>query len=217
VADAFTFDSMTSECVYSGNCPASFTYYNFTTSITAEKGVSSATVEIIDGDTASSVFYRNGGNGFPLDDKIQLIRSMSNVTTRGIQNTINLTVAVSHPVRKSKSCGLTCFFKILNADQFTNVTATFYTSNLPTNSGQGFIEDDVAMTRLQEVESTDYTYYTLLHDVQGLGAIFQPFDLKASGPKGTISNTFISWENIPFINIDSPTSSAVPTPTLAPH
>ncbi|KAK4041932.1 hypothetical protein C8A01DRAFT_14426 [Parachaetomium inaequale] len=47
----------------------SFEWWNFTTTVTTSQGLSSLTVEVIDGGSSSTI-YSNGGNGFPLETDI---------------------------------------------------------------------------------------------------------------------------------------------------
>jgi hypothetical protein len=100
VAAATTKDSMKSTCVYA-KCPASFTYFNFQAFVTISQGVSSFTVEIVDGDTSASVIQDNGGNGFPWSDTLQPQLDLSHLdypfpgNPSVINLTLHLVVAVS--------------------------------------------------------------------------------------------------------------------------
>lgn len=98
VATGTTSQGLTAGCGYP-NCGPSYTYFRFSSTIPADQGVSSFTVEIIDGSTGKATVYNNGGGGFPVSDAILpmfSLSSQSSITVNGSdQLQLNLTAAVS--------------------------------------------------------------------------------------------------------------------------
>lgn len=97
-ATGTTSQGLTASCGYP-NCGPSYTYFRFNSTMPAKQGVSSFTVEIIDGVTGKATVYNNGGNGFPVSDAILpmfSLSSQSRITINGsAQLQLNLTAAVS--------------------------------------------------------------------------------------------------------------------------
>ncbi|PNP51015.1 hypothetical protein THARTR1_08243 [Trichoderma harzianum] len=97
VAIGTTSQGLTARCGYP-NCGPSYTYYRFNSTIPAKQGISSFTVEIIDGSTGKATIHNNGRGGFPVSDAILpmfSLSSQSRITINGgAQLQLNLTAAV---------------------------------------------------------------------------------------------------------------------------
>ncbi|KAK4079054.1 CAZyme family AA2 [Trichoderma harzianum] len=164
-------------CVYT-KCPATFSFFEYSLVVPSEQGASSFMVEIVNGGTGASVIHDNNGNGFPTGESLQPQYKLSTQETfliPGPDNTfsskqqLNLTVA------------LTRTQKVLNAEQFTNVTAIFYEHKIPGVNTGGWTTDSVELTLSQKVEGA------------------HPFDLVATGPGVSVSNEFIDWNGFTSI------------------
>lgn len=89
---------------------------------------------------------------------------------------------------------------MLNAEQFTNVTAIFYEHKIPGVNTGGWTTESVELTLPQKVEGTNFIYYTTSYARMFNDAIgAHPFDLVATGPGVSVSNEFIDWNGFTSI------------------
>ncbi|KAH8886022.1 heme peroxidase [Thozetella sp. PMI_491] len=184
VATGTTSPTMVSTCVYP-NCGPGFTYYDFKTIIPISQGVSSFTVEIADESTGISALYDNGGQGFPLSDALLP------------QITLSTQYLIAYIQNASSTIQLNLTAAVLNAEQFTNVTFIVPEAHPPDSPVPSFIPATVPMTASQTIPGTNYTLYTGLYSIQPQSPLnSHPYDLVATGPGGTTTNTYNSWTNI---------------------
>ncbi|KAK3317923.1 heme peroxidase [Apodospora peruviana] len=185
VATATTADSMKSTCVYT-KCPATFTYFQFKTSVPISQGVSSFIVEIMD-EGGAAVTYDNGGNGFPWPDTLQPQLQLSHV---------------DYPAHGEFNITLHLVVAVLNAEQFTSgIEAIFYEPTEPTDPQfeqiAHFSPVTVPLAMSNKLEGTNYTFYNLTYTRTRLDHT-HPFDVVAKGGDGVeVSNTFNDWLKFP--------------------
>lgn len=98
MATAITKNGMTGGCDYP-NCGPGFIFYMFNTTISAEDGISSFTIEIQNDAAGKTTQYDNGGSEFPFSDALQPLFSLSNQTDFTVDNItyrqLNVTALVS--------------------------------------------------------------------------------------------------------------------------
>ncbi|KAL7781786.1 heme peroxidase [Trichoderma afarasin] len=186
VATGTTSQGLTAGCGYP-NCGPSYTYFRFSSTIPANQGVSSFTVEIIDGSTGKSTVYNNGGGGFPVSDAILPMFSLSSQSTITINGSdqlqLNLTAAV------------------LNAELYTNVSLIVPQPSNKSAPISPWTQEIVHMEPLSKISGTNFTLYRGIWQSSGpLTAVSShPFDLVAQGATKTVSSLFNSWDDVEFV------------------
>ncbi|KAF3067686.1 WSC domain-containing protein [Trichoderma lentiforme] len=173
----------TSTCDYP-NCGPSFVYLDYNINIPAEQGISSFTVDITDG-SGMTTTYNNGGAGFPLSDAVQPQMSLSTQTTKTVNGVtlqqLNVTAAV------------------YNADQYTNISLIVPQPSNFSATISPWVAEVAPMKASGKIAGTNYTLYTGSWLASNESAPQHPFDVLATGPKGSASSTFNSWGDVPFV------------------
>ncbi|KAL7907461.1 heme peroxidase [Trichoderma velutinum] len=181
-----TSRGLTASCGYP-NCGPSYTYYRFNSTVSAEQGVSSFTVEIIDGSTGKATVYNNGGGGFPVSDAILPMFSLSSQS--------RLTTNVSDHLQLNLTAA------VLNAEIYTNISLI-----VPQPSNQSapispWTQEIVHMEPLGKISGTNFTLFRGIWQSSGpvTSISSHPFDLVAQGATKTVSSLFNSWDDVEFI------------------
>ncbi|KAL6697029.1 heme peroxidase [Trichoderma pleuroticola] len=186
VAIGTTSQGLTARCGYP-NCSPSYTYYRFNSTIPAKQGISSFTVEIIDGSAGKATIHNNGRGGFPVSDAILpmfSLSSQSRITINGgAQLQLNLTAAV------------------LNAEMYTNISLIVPQPSNKTAPIRPWTQEIVHMEPLSKISGTNFTLYRGIWQSSGLltATSSHPFDLVAQGATKTVSSLFNSWDDLEFI------------------
>lgn len=105
---------MTGGCDYP-NCGPDLIFYMFNTTVSAEDGISSFTIEIQNDAAGKTSQYDNGGSGFPFSDALQPVFSLSNQTQSVVDNVVYNQLNVTALV------GLLCTFTLALSRQMTNL------------------------------------------------------------------------------------------------
>lgn len=208
VAIGTTSRGLTAGCGYP-NCGPSYTYYRFNSTIPVEQGISSFTVEIIDGSTGRATVYNNGGGGFPVSDAILPMFSLSSqslITIDGSdQLQLNLTAAVSiihDSCRNLFSFNLPSDNdQVLNAEMYTNISLIVPQPSNKSAPISPWIQERVLMEPSGKISGTNFTLYRGTWQSSGplTATSSHPFDLVAQGPTKTVSSLFNSWDDVEFI------------------
>ncbi|KAK4081296.1 CAZyme family AA2 [Trichoderma aggressivum f. europaeum] len=181
-----TSQGLTARCGYP-NCGPSYTYFRFNSTIPTTQGVSSFTVEIIDGVTGKATSYNNGGGGFPVSDAILPMFSLSSQSTITVNDSaqlqLNLTAAV------------------LNAEMYTNISLIVPQPSNKTAPISPWTQEIVHMEPLSKISGTNFTLYRGIWQSSGplTATSSHPFDLVAQGATKTVSSVFNSWDDVEFI------------------
>ncbi|KAM0525616.1 hypothetical protein ACHAPE_000325 [Trichoderma viride] len=183
VATATTKKGMTGGCDYP-NCGPDLIYYMFNTTISAEDGISSFTIEIQNDAAGKTSQYDNGGSGFPFSDAVQPLFSLSNQTQTFVDNVVYNQLNVTALV--------------LNAEDFSDVSLIIPVPMNLTAPISPWTQAKVPMKPLSKVPGTSYTLYTGSWKASSTAGTV-PFDIVATGNKGTVSSLFNSWDNVPQI------------------
>ncbi|UKZ67467.1 uncharacterized protein TrAtP1_008627 [Trichoderma atroviride] len=183
VATATTKQGMSGGCDYP-NCGPGLIFYMFNTTISAEDGISSFTIEIQNDAAGKTSQYDNGGSGFPFSDAIQPLFSLSNQTQLTVDNVnynqLNVTALV------------------LNAEDFSDISLIIPVPVNFTAPLSLWTQSKVSMKPLSKVPGTNHTLYTASWKAE-LAARTHPFDIVATGNKGTVSSLYNTWDNVPFV------------------
>ncbi|PON20089.1 WSC domain-containing protein [Trichoderma gamsii] len=181
VATATTKKGMSGGCDYP-NCGPDFIFYMFNTTISAEDGISSFTIEIQNDAAGKTSQFDNGGSGFPFSDALQPLFSLSNQTESVVDNVVYNQLNVTALV--------------LNAEDFSDISLII---NVPVNLTapiSPWTQSKVSMKPLSKVPGTNHTLYTgSWKAASAAGTV--PFDIVATGNKSTVSSLFNSWDNVP--------------------
>ncbi|KAL7924845.1 heme peroxidase [Trichoderma austrokoningii] len=183
VTPAITKDGMDGGCDYP-NCGPGFIFYMFNTTVSAEDGISSFNIEIKNDAAGKNAKFDNGGSGFPFSDALQPLLSLSNQSVFTVDNTtyrqLNVTALV------------------LNAEDFSDISLIIPVPTNLTAPISPWTQEKVSMKPLNKVSGTNHTLY--FGTWQGeAAALNNPFDIVATGAKGTVSNLFNTWDNVPTI------------------
>lgn len=86
----------------------------------------------------------------------------------------------------------------MNAEDFSDVSLIVPVPSNLTAPISPWIQSKVSMKPLSKVSGTNHTLYTGTWKGTADAGI-NPFDIVATGHKGTISNLFNTWDNVPNV------------------
>lgn len=87
----------------------------------------------------------------------------------------------------------------MNAEDFSDISLIVPVPSNLTAPISPWTRSKVSMTPSSKIAGTNYTLYTATWKAE-VAAGTNPFDIVATGKKGTVSSLFNSWDDVPFVN-----------------
>lgn len=89
--------------------------------------------------------------------------------------------------------------QVYNADQYTNISLIVPQPSNFSATISPWVAEVAPMKASGKIAGTNYTLYTGSWLASNESAPQHPFDVLATGPKGSASSTFNSWGDVPFV------------------